>query len=313
MARARGGHMSEIRSFADLRAAVVDQGAHRLSVAGGDDPEVMKAIVAALRDKLIARVIVTGCADSIKASLPSDLLAQVEIIAAADAAECANRAVAVVRAGDADILMKGHVDSTSYLRAIVNRDTGIRAGGVLSNVTVAEMPSYPKFLVATDNGIIPQPTLAQKQQIIRNTAPLFRGLGLDCVKVAALAATEKVTAGNAPTEDAAHLAADSRAGGFPGFIVEGPFGYDVAVSKAAAKAKKLDASRVAGDADLLLFPTIEAANAVAKSWKFHGQAQTGSIVLGAQVPVLLNSRSDKVDRRINALLLALAVRTGERA
>ncbi|MDB4073591.1 phosphate acyltransferase [Ascidiaceihabitans sp.] len=305
--------MTLVRSFADLYALTVNQGTQCLSVAGGDDLEVMKAIVTALRDGLVVRVIVTGQADGIKAGLPANLLDKVEIIDAKDATECATRAVEAVRKGNAGILMKGHVDSRSYLRAIVNRETGIRAGGVLSNVTVAKMPSYPKFLVATDNGIIPLPTLDQKRQIILNTAPLFRGLWVDCVKVAALAATEKVTEGNASTEDAATLAAESCAGEFTGFIVEGPFGYDVAVSKAAAETKKLGSSQVAGDADLLLFPTIDAANAVAKSWKFHGQAQTGSIVLGAQVPVLLNSRSDSVERRINALLLALAVRNGEKS
>ncbi|WP_281855957.1 phosphate acyltransferase [Litoreibacter halocynthiae] len=304
--------MTSQRSFADLYALAINQGTQGLSVAGGDDPEVMKAIVAALRDGLVGRVAVTGNAQVIKESLPEDLLAKTEIIEATGAVECATLAVEAVRTGNAGILMKGHVDSTSYLRAIVNRDTGIRAGGVLSNVTIAEMPSYPKFLAATDNGIIPAPTLAQKRQIILNTAPLFRGLGVDCVKVAALAATEKVTVGNPATEDAARLATESSEGEFPGFIIEGPFGYDVAVSKAAAKAKKLSASQVAGEADLLLFPTIDAANAVAKSWKFHGQAQTGSIVLGAQVPVLLNSRSDSVERRINALLLALAVSNGEK-
>lgn len=303
--------MTSTRSFADLYALVINQGPRSLSVAGGDDPEVLKAIAAALREALVSRVIVTGDAKTIKAGLPADLLEHVEIIAAKDALECAKRAVEAVRVGTADILMKGHVDSTSYLRAIVNRDTGIRAGGMLSNVTVAEMPSYPKFLAATDNGIIPAPTLEQKRQIILNTASLFRGFGVARVKVAALAATEKVSEGNAATEDAASLASDSKAGLFTGFVVEGPFGYDVAVSKAAADKKKLGSSQVAGDADLLLFPTIEAANAVAKSWKFHGQAQTGSIVLGARVPVLLNSRSDSVERRINALLLALAVRNGE--
>tara|TARA_R110002110_G_scaffold31590_3_gene111047 strand:- start:18130 stop:19047 length:918 start_codon:yes stop_codon:yes gene_type:complete len=305
--------MTHVRSFADLYALTNGQGAQCLSVAGGDDPEVMKAIVTALGAGLVTRVLVTGQADGIKAGLPLNLLDKVEIINAKDAADCATLAVEAVRKGNAGILMKGHVDSRSYLSAIVNRETGIRAGGVLSNVTVAEMPSYPKFLAATDNGIIPLPTLEQKRQIILNSAPLFRGFGIDCVKVAALAATEKVIEGNASTEDASTLATESRSGAFSGFVVEGPFGYDVAVSKAAAKTKKLGASQVAGDADLLVLPTIDAANAVAKSWKFHGQAQTGSIVLGAQVPVLLNSRSDSVERRINALLLALAVRNGQKS
>ncbi len=305
------GAMMSMCSFAELLSLATHRGSDCLSVAGGDDPEVMKAVVTALREGLVARAIVTGNMTVIGADLPADLAGKVTLIDAKDAGECANQAVKAVSSGTANILMKGHVDSTSYLRAVVNRETGIREGGTLSNVTVAEMPSYPKFLIATDNGIIPAPTLAQKRQIILNTARLFRGLGVEYAKVAVLAATEKVSEGNAATVDAACLAAESEAGQFPGFIVDGPFGYDVAVSKVAASTKKLGSSQVAGDADLLLFPTIDAANAVAKAWKFHGQAQTGSIVLGAQVPVLLNSRSDSVERRINGLLLALAVRNGE--
>jgi phosphate butyryltransferase len=115
------------------------------------------------------------------------------------------------------------------------------------------------------------------------------------------------------TLDAAALAEESRAGRLPGFVIGGPFGYDVAVSREAAKAKGLGGSEAAGEADLLLFAGIEAANAVAKSWKFHGKAETGSIVLGGRVPILLNSRSDGVARRMNALLLAIAVLAGRRA
>lgn len=299
-----------VSSFAELLTAAKNTGSGCLCVAGGNDPEVMKAVVMALDEGLVSNAIVTGDAAVIKAGLSADMSHKITLIDATDAGACANLAVAAVRRGEADILMKGHVDSTSYLRAIVNRETGIRKGGALSNVTVAEMPSYPKLIAATDNGIIPAPTLEQKRQIILNTAPLFRGLDLKTVKVAALAATEKVSDGIPATVDAAALASESDDGQFPGFIVDGPFGYDVAVSKAAADSKKLGSSKVAGDADLLLFSSIDAANAVVKAWKFHGQAQTGSIVLGAKVPVLLNSRSDGVKRRINALLLALAIRTG---
>lgn len=285
-------------------------GSVSLCVAGGDDPEVITAVAEALRRGLVARALVTGNARWVMQQLPADLAPLVEAREAETPIACAEHAVAAVRSGDGDILMKGHVDSTSYLRAVVNREAGIRRGEVLSNVTVAEMASYPKLIAATDNGIVPAPSLAQKRQIILNTAPLYRGLGIEPVKVAAVAATEKVSEALAATVDAARLAEESREGGLPGFAVDGPFGYDVAVSRVAAQRKKLDNSHVAGMADLLLFPTIDAANAVAKSWKFHGQAETGSLVLGATVPVLLNSRSDTVKRRLNAILLALAMREG---
>ncbi|WP_289044081.1 phosphate acyltransferase [uncultured Aliiroseovarius sp.] len=297
--------MTFVRSFDALRERVAELPPARLAVAGGDDPAVIKAVVAALKANMISRAIISGAKPTIEASLPDAARRNVDIIEADNPADCATEAVRAVREGAANILMKGHVDSTSYLRAVVNRETGIRKGGVLSNVTVAAMKSYPKLLVATDNGIVPQPDLDQKRQIILNTRDLFQGLGIDTVKTAAVAATEKVSQALPATLDARTLTEESAAGLLPGFVVEGPFGYDVAVSKASADKKGLSESVVAGEADLIVFPTIDAANAVAKAWKFHGDAETGSIVLGARVPVLLNSRSDGVARRLNALMLAI--------
>ncbi len=302
--------MTPLCSFEDIRAQVKDLAPVRIAVAGGDDQAVMDAVVEAFKAGMIVKAIVTGTPETISAALPAGFLGQVEIIAADTAPDCSAKAVASIREGQADVLMKGHVDSTSYLRAIVDRETGIRLGAVLSNVTVAAMKSYPKLLVATDNGIIPHPDLAQKRQIILNTRALFRGLGIDVVKTAAIAATEKVSKAMPATLDAQILAQESASGRLPGFVVEGPFGYDVAVSRASAEKKGMSSS-VAGDADLILFPSIESANAVAKSWKFHGEAETGSIVLGAQVPVLLNSRSDGVERRLNALMLAIVAQSAQ--
>ncbi len=298
-----------LTSFTQLRQAALQSDPLRIAVAGGNDRNVIEAVVLALQDGLASHAIVTGDVDQITEYLPAELHDKVDIRANVTPTECADAAVAAIRAGQANVLMKGHVDSTSYLRAVVNRDTGIRQG-VLSNITVAEMPSYSKLLTATDNGILPLPNLDQKRQIILNTAPLYRGLGISFAKVAALAATEKKSEALPATIDAAALADDAARGLMPGFVVDGPFGYDVAISAAAAKSKGLETSPVAGDADLLLFSNIDAANAVAKAWKFHGQADTGSIVLGAKVPVLLNSRSDGAGRRINALLLAAIVKKG---
>ena len=300
--------MTRIESFAALRRQAGTFGPVRLAVAGGNHPGVIAALAAAVEAGLVSAAQVTGDGAAIRAALPGPLRDAVRVIDAADAAACAATAVGLVRDGQADILMKGHVDSTAYLRAIVDRQTGIRAGAVLSNVTLAEMPSYPKLIAATDNGILPAPDLAQKRQIVLNTGPLFRALGITPARVAALAATEKVSDRLPATTDAAALAAEGRAGGLPGFVIEGPFGYDVAVSREAARAKGLGDSQVAGDADLLLFPTIDGANAVVKAWKYHGRAETGSLVLGASVPVLLNSRSDSAERRLNALCMAMAAR-----
>lgn len=299
-----------IRSFEALQAAMAARPAMRLAVAGAEEPSVIAGVVAGFAAGLLAEAVLTGRAEAIAPQLPADLAPRVRILPAATAAEAATLAVAEVRAGRADVLMKGTVDSAAYLRAVVDRDTGIRAGGVLSNVTLAEMPSVPRLIGATDNGIVPLPTLDQKRAMLLNALPLFRGLGLTQVRVAAIAASEKVSDRQPATGDAAALAGESRAGKLPGLIVDGPFGYDVALSEKSAMAKGLGDSPVAGRADLILFPNLESGNATVKAWKLHGQAKTGSLVLGATVPVLLNSRSDGPDRRVLGLVMAQAVRAG---
>ncbi|WP_415183236.1 phosphate acyltransferase [Phaeovulum sp.] len=300
-----------IRSFHDLEAAMTDRPGLRLAVAGAEDPSVLEAIIIAAGQGLVTEAVLVGNARLIRELLPQEWLERFRIEHAADNAEAAKLAVSVVRAGVADVLVKGQVDSGAYLRAVVSRDTGLRASDVLSNVTLAEMPSVPRLIGATDNGIIPLPTQAQKRAIIKNAVPLFRGLGITPLKVAAIAASEKISASQPATLDAAALSDDARQGRLEGVLVDGPFGYDVALSASAAARKGLGDSPVAGQADLILFPSIEAGNATVKAWKLHGQARTASIVLGAKVPVLLNSRADGVDQRWLGLLLAAAVLAGQ--
>jgi len=283
-----------------------------LAVAGGDDPAVMAGVVAGFEAGLIASATLTGDPGALRALVPETWRDQVRLLAADSPQMVATLAVAEVRAGRANVLMKGHVDSAAYLRAIVDRATGIRAGGVLSNLTLAQMPSVPRLIGATDNGIIPLPSLAQKRAILQNARPLFLGLGRDASARGRDCRVQKSCQIRQPaTGDAATLAAESRAGQLPGLIVDGPFGYDVALSAQAAKAKGLLGSDVAGRADLILFPNIESGNATVKAWKLHGGAQTGSIVLGALVPVLLNSRSDGAAQRVLGLVMAQAIRAGQ--
>ena len=300
-----------IRNFDALRRAMSARAPLHLALAGGDDPNVIAGVVAAFEAGLVATAAISGQGDAIRAALPQGLRDRVRILLADTPEACARAAVAELRAGNAQVLMKGHVDSGAYLRAVVDRDTGIRGAGVLSNLTLAEMPSVPRLIGATDNGIIPAPTLDQKREILRNALPLFRGLGLDVVRVAAIAASEKVSERQPATVDAAALTAEARAGALPGLIVDGPFGYDVALSARAAQTKGLGGSAVAGQADLILFPNIESANATVKAWKLHGQAATGSLVLGAAAPVLLNSRSDGPERRVLGLIMAHCVLAGQ--
>lgn len=298
-----------IRSFAELEAALAGRPPLCPAVAGAEDPAVIEALIAAAEAGLVGEAVLTGDAAAIRRLLPAAFAGRFRIEPATSGAEAAALAVAAIRAGAADVLVKGQVDSAAYLRAVVARNTGLRASEVLSNLTLAEVPSVPRLIGATDNGIVPLPTLAQKRAIILNAVPLFRGLGVVPLRVAAIAASEKVSPGQPATVDAAALAADETLG--DEILVDGPFGYDVALSAGAAAKKGLAGSPVAGRADLILFPSIEAGNATVKAWKLHGQARTASIVLGASVPVLLNSRADGAEQRRLGLLLAAAIRAGQ--
>lgn len=302
-----------IRSFAALAAGVRRLPPLRVVLAGAEEGEALAALAQGVAEGLVREAILVGDPGRIAAALPPALAPSARVVAAGDPAAVAAASVAAVRSGAADLLAKGRIDSAAYLRAVVARETGIRSAGLLSNLTLAEMPSVPRLLGATDNGILPLPTLEQKRAILLNARPLFAGLGLAQVRVAAIAASEKVSDAQPATADAAALAAESRAGALPGLIVDGPFGYDVALSPQAAAAKGLEASPVAGRADLVLFPNLEAGNATVKAWKLHGAARTASIVLGATVPVLLNSRSDGAEQRRLGLLLAQALIAGRKA
>lgn len=299
-----------IAGFSALEQAMADRPPLRAAVAGAGDPDVIAALVAAMDGGLLASAVLTGDPVEIAPLIPASHAARFQFVAAERDPKAAALAVAAVRNGHANVLVKGHLDSAAYLRAVVARDTGLRDGGTLSNLTLAEMPSLPRLVGATDNGIIPLPTLDQKRAIILNALPLFRGLGVSPLRVAAIAASEKVSAGQPATVDAAQLRDEAETGAFGPVLVDGPFGYDVALSPAAAAKKGLAASPVAGRADLILFPSIEAGNATVKAWKLHGQARTASIVLGARVPILLNSRADGPEQRSLGLLLAATVIAG---
>ena len=300
-----------IRSFDGLESEMSHRPPLRAVVAGADDGTVLQAMNEVAEKGQISAAILVGAAGDIRRQLPPALGAIAQIIDAPQAGTCAATAVAAIQNGAGDVLVKGSVNSADYLRAVVDRTSGLRRSEVLSNLTLAEMPSLDRLVGATDNGIIPAPTLAQKRAILQNALPLFAGIGIPCPRAAAIAASEKVTSRQPATTDAAQLAAESRAGELRDICVDGPFGYDVALSPAAAHRKGLQDSPVAGRADLILFPTIESGNATVKAWKLHGAARTASIVLGASVPVLLNSRSDGIEQRRLGLVLAQAVRKGQ--
>ncbi len=220
-----------------------------------------------------------------------------EIVEVADSHAAAARAVALVREGKAELLMKGSLHSDEVLGAVVARETGLRTGRRLSHVFLMDVPTYHKVLIITDAAINIAPALEDKADIAQNAIDLARTFGVERPKVAILAAVETVTTKMPATIDAAALCKMAERGQITGGILDGPLAFDNAISRDAAKMKKID-SEVAGDPDILLAPDLEAGNMMAKMLSFLAKADSAGLVLGARVPVILTSRADSVRSRI---------------
>jgi phosphate acetyltransferase len=227
-----------------------------------------------------------------------------EIVDVADSHAAAAKAVALVREGKAELLMKGSLHSDEMLAAVVAKDSGLRAGRRLSHVFLMDVPTYHKVLIVTDGAINIAPTLEDKADICQNAIDLAKSFGVECPKVAILAAVETVTSKMPATIDAAALCKMADRGQIKGGLVDGPLAFDNAISREAADIKGI-VSDVAGDPDILLAPDLEAGNMVAKQLSFLANADSAGLVLGARVPVILTSRADSLRSRIASAAVAV--------
>ena len=218
----------------------------------------------------------------------------------------AAKAVALVREGQAELLMKGSLHTDELLGAVVARETGLRTGRRLSHVFIMDIPTYHKVLIVTDGAINIAPSLEDKVDICQNAIDLARSLGVDLPKVAILAAVETVTSKMPATLDAAALCKMAERKQITGALVDGPLAFDNAISKDAAKTKGIR-SEVAGDPDILLAPDLEAGNILAKQLSYLAKADSAGLVLGARVPIILTSRADSVRSRIASCAVAMLV------
>jgi phosphotransacetylase len=230
-----------------------------------------------------------------------------QIVQADNDAQAAERAVTLVRNGEAEMLMKGHIHTDDFLRPTLDRVHGLRTGRTMSHVFVCYLPQriYPKALLVTDAAFNIAPSLEAKRAILENAIALAHALGIALPKVAILAATEEVDPAMPATVDARALRDANRSGEIAGAIVDGPFAFDNALSVTAARTKGID-SPVCGDPDILLVPTIEAGNMLYKEMVYFCGAITPGIVLGASAPILLTSRADPPEARLASCALAAA-------
>jgi phosphotransacetylase len=228
-----------------------------------------------------------------------------------DAGSAAARAVEAVRAGRAEVLMKGSLHTDELMAAVVPSAAGLRTSRRISHAFVMALPNYPKPLIITDAVVNIAPSLDDKRDICQNAIDLAHSLGNAVPKVAILSAVEEVTTKIPSTVDAAALCKMADRGQITGAILDGPLAMDNAISPEATKTKGI-VSPVAGDADILVVPNIEAGNILAKQFIFLANADAAGVVLGARVPVILTSRADSVRTRLAscgvALLLAHALR-----
>jgi phosphate acetyltransferase len=213
-------------------------------------------------------------------------------------------AVALVRKGEAELLMKGSLHTDELLGAVVARETGLRTGRRLSHVFIMDVPTYHKVLIVTDAAINIAPTLEDKADICQNAIDLAIPLGVSKPKVAILAAVETINSKMTATLDAAALCKMAERGQITGGLLDGPLAFDNAISKDAATTKGIK-SEVAGDPDILLAPDLEAGNILAKQLTFLAKADSAGIVLGARVPIILTSRADNVRSRIASCAVAM--------
>lgn len=296
--------MTAITKLDDLLTGLRGAPPRRLAVAAGHDPHTLEAAMRAAAEG-IARV--TLVADRRRlaelAATLGPLPAGVEVVDEADPVQACARAVAMVRAGEADVLMKGLVPTSDYMKRILDRDQGLLPPGrVLSHVTVLELPALPRLLFVADVAIIPQPDVAAKLQILEYCLHAARSFGIARPRAALIAASEKVSPKMPATVEADEIRRLARDGRFGDAVVDGPLALDVALSPEACRIKELD-SPVGGLADVLVFPNIETGNVFYKMATQLAGARVAAAVVGTTAPCVLTSRADHEESKLLSIAL----------
>lgn len=280
-----------------------------VAVAVAEDEEVLEAVIEALNRNL-ADFILFGDKEKINTILNLNHLdskkwsKKLSVVHADSNALAAELAVRAVSNKEATVLMKGNIPTSVLLKAVLNKEFGLRTGNVLSHAAVFEVPDFDRFIIVTDAGMNISPDLEQKAQIVKNAATLARAIGIEYPKVAPIAAVEVVNPVMQATVDAAALSMMNKRGQLTGCIVDGPLALDNAVSALAAEHKGIH-SEVAGRADILLVPTIEVGNVLYKSLIYFAKAKVGAVIAGAKAPIVLTSRADSAESKLYSLALAI--------
>ena len=294
-----------INTLDDLLRAVKDRPRKRLAVAWANDDHTLEAVNAAVEAGLVEAILVGD--EAVMRKVCTDHALPVErfrLVHAATDTEAAAKAVALVRSGEADLLMKGLLSTDKYMKAILSKEQGLLdPGAILSHVTVMEHPGHSKLLIAGDVAVIPEPEIKEKLAILGYLVKTARALGIEVPKVAVLAASEQVQPKLRSSVEAAMLSKMAERGQIKGALVDGPMALDGAVDPESARIKGMGGP-VAGDADCLLFPNLEAGNTFYKTGTKLGGAEIAAVVAGARVPCVLSSRGDSAKTKLSSIALA---------
>ncbi|MBQ6624183.1 MAG: phosphate butyryltransferase, partial [Mogibacterium sp.] len=295
-----------LKNFKEMEALVK---AHpvkkKIVLACAHDEHSLDAVYEAYKEGIVCPVLV-GKEDEIKSLMKEhgfDFGGEEVIYDVRDDVESAQKAVSLIREGGGDFLMKGKMQTADLLKQVVNKETGLQVGKIMSHVGMFSIPNYDKLIILTDGGMLVSPDVDQKEKIINNAVETLHNMGYENPKVAVLCAAEKLNAKAQESVDAAELKERNLKGDIKGCVVEGPISYDIALSKEIADFKGFE-SPVAGDADILIMPNMAAGNALGKSWTITAKGIMAGIIVGAKVPIVLTSRGATAEEKFYSIVLA---------
>ncbi len=294
-----------INTFDGIIRRARDLGPKVLAVAACEDGDVLKAVHHAWELGIIVPLLVGDPEETCRAAGEEGLnITRFKILPISDKTEACSKAVQLVKSGEASLLMKGFVDTAVILKALLDKESGLMSGGLFSHVGVLSIKGYDRFFILSDSAMNLAPTLEEKAHIIRNAVKVAHALGNPLPKVAVLCAVEKVNPKMQCTLDAAELVKMNEAGLIEGCMVGGPFALDNAVCPRAAQHKGIK-HPVAGNADILITPDLEAGNLLNKSMEYFAFAEKAGIIMGAAAPVVLTSRASSDASKLNSIALAV--------
>lgn len=296
-----------IKSFEQVLSKVKSQRIKTVAVAVAQDEPVLEAVRDAKINGIAEAILVGDKTEIEKIAKSLEMnIEDYEIVDVKDITQATLEAVKLVSSGRADMMMKGLVDTATFLKAVLNKEFGLRTGKQMSHIGVFEVPGYDRLLFITDAAFNMYPELKEKVDIVKNAVQVAHALEIEIPKVAPICAVEVVNPSMQATLDAASLSIMNMRGQIKGCIIDGPLALDNALSKEAAAHKKISGP-VAGEADILLMANIEAGNGVYKCLTYTTDCKNGGLLMGAAAPVIVTSRADSPESKLNSIAMASLV------